>query len=149
MKTRHEILIDAPRDAVWAAFDDTGSRRRWQPTLRSVTQKSGKPGEVGSVSERVYDEEGRTIVMTETVTERREPDFMAGVYATPWGKTVVVNHFEDLGDDRTRWIVYANHFFEGVMKILGVFTGSRLRQRTERDLERFKLMVESARADSA
>ena len=58
-----------------------------------------------------------------------------------------MNHFEDAGDDRTRWIVYANHFFEGIMKVMGVFTGRRLRQRTERDLERFKLMVESARAD--
>lgn len=149
MKTRHEILIDAPRDAVWAAFDDAESRPRWQPTLRSVTQKSGTPGEVGSVSERVYDEEGRTVVLTETVTERREPDLMAGVYAAQWGKAVVVNHFEDLGDDRTRWIVYANHFFEGMMKVMGVFTGGRLRRRTERDLERFKLMVESARADGA
>ena len=149
MKTRHEILIDAPRAVVWAAFDDVDGRRRWQPTLRSVTQKSGKPGEVGSVAERVYDEEGETVVMTETVTDRREPDFLAGVYATRWGKTVVVNHFEDLGDDRTRWIVYANHFFEGVMKLLGVFTGKRLGRRAERDLERFKLMVESARADGA
>ena len=149
MKTRHEILIDAPRDAVWAAFDDTESRQRWQPTLRSTTQKSGSPGEVGSVSQRVYEEEGRTVVMTETVTERRAPDFMAGIYRTHWGKIVVVNHFEELRDDRTRWIVYANYFFEGVMKVLGLFAGRRLRQRTERDLERFKLMVESARADSA
>lgn len=149
MKTRHEILIDAPRAAVWAAFDDTGRRPRWQPTLRSITQKSGEPGEVGSVAECVYDEDGRTIRITETVTERREPDFLAGVHARSRARTIVVNHFEDLGDDRTRWVVYANHFFEGIMKVIGAFSSKRLSQRMERDLERFKLMVESAEADSA
>lgn len=149
MKTRHEILIDAPREAVWAAFDDAGSRPRWQPTLKSRTQKSGEPGAVGSVAECVYDERGRKIVITETVTERREPDFLAGVHTTQWGRIVVVNHFEDAGGDRTRWVVYANHFFEGIMKVVSVFTGRRLRERTERDLERFKLMVESAQAGNA
>ena len=146
MKTRHEIVIDAPREAVWAAFDDAGNRPRWQPNLKSITQKSGEPGTVGSVAECVYDERGKTVAITETITERREPDFMAGVQATPWGKIVVVNHFDDLGDDRTRRIVYANHFFEGIMKVMSVFHGKRLRERTERDLERFKLMVESMRA---
>ena len=73
---------------------------------------------------------------------------MAGVYTNPWGKTIFVNHFEDAGDGRTRWIVYTNHFFKGMMKIMSIFSAGSIRKRTENDLQRFKLLVESEQADA-
>ena len=147
MKTRHDILIDAPRDVVWAAFDDPANMPRWQPTLAKYTHVSGTPGRPGAVAELVYDEKGREVRIAETITERREPDVMAGVYTSDWGKTIIVNHFEDAGDDKTRWVVYSNHFFNGMMKLLGLFFAGSIRKRTANDLERFKLLVESERED--
>ena len=149
MKTRHEIIIDAPHDIVWAAFDNRDNMRRWQPNLREYAHRSGTPGNPGAVTELVYDEKGREIRMTETITERRESDFIAAVYTTDWGKTIVVNHFEDAGDGKTRWVVYANHFFKGMMKIMSVFSARSIRERTQNDLDRFKLLVESERAGTA
>ncbi len=149
MKTRHEVLIDAPRNVVWALFDDPDNMPNWQPTLRSFTPKEGTPGQPGAVAELVYDEDGREVRMIETITERREPDFMAGIYTSRFGKTIVVNHFEDAGDDRTRWVVYANHFFKGMMKLMSIFFARSIRERTENDLERFKLLVESRSTDAA
>ena len=147
MKTRHEVLIDAPRATVWAAFDDPDNMPRWQSTLKSFTPKSGTPGQPGAVSELVYDEKGRDIEMTETITERREPDFMAGIYTSKFGKTIIVNHFEDAGENQTRWVVYANHMFRGLKKLMSVFFANSIRNRTENDLERFKLLVESQAVD--
>ncbi len=149
MKSRHEVLIDAPRDVVWSVFDNPDNMLRWQPTLRSFEHKSGTPGEPGATTALIYDEDGREVRMLETVTERRAPDFMASVYTTEWGKTIVVNHFEDLGDGRTRWVMYANHFFKGLMKVMSVFRGGAIKKRTENDLERFKLLVESEQAEAA
>lgn len=149
MKTRHDIFIDAPLDVVWAAFDNRDNMARWQPNLREYAHRSGTPGKPGAVTELVYDEKGREIRMTETITERREPDFIAAVYTTDWGKTIVVNHFEDAGDGKTRWVVYANHFFKGMMKIMSVFSARSIRERTQNDLDRFKLLVESERAGTA
>jgi len=103
--------------------------------------------DVLAIAELVYDENGREIRMTETITERREPDFMAGVYTTQWGKTIIVNHFEDAGDSKTRWVVYANHFFKGMMKLLIIFFARSIRRRTEDDLQRFELLVESEQMD--
>ncbi len=148
MKTRHEVLIDAPRDVVWSAFDKPDNMLRWQPTLKSFEHQSGKPGEPGATTALVYDEDGREVRMTETVTERRAPDFMASVYTTEWGKTIVVNHFEDAGDGRTRWVMYANHFFKGMMKVMSVFRAGAIKKRTENDLQRFKLLVESEEAEA-
>ncbi len=147
MKTRYEVLIDAPRDIVWAAFDDPENLLLWQPTLKSVEPRSGTPGQPGAVSTLTYDENGREVTVTETISDRREPDFMAGVYASTWGKTIFVNHFEDAGEAGTRWIVYTNHFFTGMMKLMGIFLAGSIRKRTENDLQRFKLLVESREAD--
>ena len=149
MKTRHEVLIDAPRNVVWAAFDDPDNMPRWQPTLRSLTPREGIPGQPGAVSELVYDENGREVRMVETITERREPDFMASIYTSQYGKTIIVNHFEDAGDGQTRWVVYANHLFKGMMKLMSLFYARSIRERTDSDLQRFKLLVESQQQSDA
>ncbi len=143
MKYRKEVTIDADIQTVWNAFDCAENLSRWQPTLRSFTRKSGTPGQPGAVSEVVYEENGRTITMIETVTERREPHFMAGTYTSKYGTALIVNHFEMVGDDRTRWVSYTNHVFRGIMKIMAIFAHKSIRERVENDMQRFKLMVES------
>jgi uncharacterized membrane protein len=143
MKTRHEVLIDAPRSVVWAMLDDGDQLPRWQPGLKSLTRRSGTAGHPGAVSELVYIEGGRELRVTETITERREPGFIAAVYSSRLGKTLVVNRFEDAGDEQTRWIIYANHRFRGLMRFMSVFSADAIRERTENNLERFKLLVES------
>lgn len=148
MKYHREIVIDAPRERVWRLFDDPGNLSKWQPTLRSFEPRSGKPGEVGAVSELVYEENGRRVVMTETITERREPDFLAGVYESDWGATLIVNHFEVQGEQRTKWSVWCNFRFRGFMRLLSPFMAGSIRRRTDADLERFKALAESADAAS-
>ena len=143
MKLKTEVIIDADRDTVWRLFDNPDNLSKWQPTLKSFTHKAGNPGQSDSVSELVYDEKGREVVMTETITARREPDFLAGTYESKWGSAVVVNHFENTGDGQTRWVGYWNHRFRGVMKILSLFMAGSIRKRSQDDMQRFKLFVET------
>lgn len=146
MKHNAEVLIAAPRELVWKVFDDPENMRKWQPTLASFTHKSGDPGQPGAVSELVYDENGRKIVMTETIGERREPEFLAGTYETEYGVTLIVNRFESVDDDHTRWNVWCNFQFRSLMKIMALFMGGSIRRRTNDDLGRFKLLAESVAA---
>lgn len=143
MKFRTEVTIDADIDTVWRAFDNPDNLSCWQPTLKSFTPKSGVPGQPGAVSEVIYEEKGRTIAMTETITERREPHFLAGFYNSSHGVALIVNHFESVGDGRTRWVGYTNHSFQGIMKIMAIFVQRSIRERIENDMQRFKLFVES------
>ena len=147
MKLKHELVIAADRDAVWAAFDNPDNLRRWQPTLTSCTRISGEPGQPESTAELVYDENGRRVVMTETITERRKPDFIAGIYETRHSTTLIFNTFEQAGENRTRWTAWTNMSFKGLMKIMAVFSVKALKRRTEDDMQRFKLMVETDRAN--
>lgn len=87
--------------------------------------------------------------MTETITERREPDFMAGSYDSSWSKAIIVNHFEAIGENQTRWAIYANHQFKGIFRVFGPFRRKSIAGRTEEWMQRFKLLVESKLAEES
>jgi uncharacterized protein YndB with AHSA1/START domain len=146
MKMTYEAVIRASRDRVWATFDNPDNLSRWQPTLESFTHRSGKPRHPGAISELVYDENGKKIAMTETVVERREPTFLAGTYDNAWATTLVVNHFEAIDQNTTRFAAYTNIRFKGIMKIMSLFVAKSIRARAEADLDRFKLLVETEAA---
>ena len=148
MKTRNEITIDADRATVWREFDNADNLGRWQPTLKSFTPQSGTPGEPGAVAVLIYDEDGREVAMTETMTEKRAPDFMAGTYDSAWSKVTIVNYFEARGDDQTHWVIYANHQFKGFFKLVGLFLRKSICKRTDDWMQRFKLLVETGLADA-
>jgi uncharacterized protein YndB with AHSA1/START domain len=147
MKFRHEIVIDADQRSVWAAFDDPENMKAWQPTLESFTRKSGENGQPGAVAELVYDENGRKVTLIETITERREPHFLAGTYESDGGNALIVNHFEDAGDGRTRWVMYGNHSFKGIFRFIGIFFAGAIRRRNEDMMNNFKLFTETQRAE--
>ena len=147
MKFRNEIVIDADQQSVWAAFDDPENIKAWQPTLESFAQKSGERGQPGSVAELVYDENGRKVRLVETITERREPHFMAGTYESGAGNALIVNYFEDAGDGRTRWVMYGNHAFKGAFRLLGIFVAGSIRRRNEDLMNNFKLFAETRQAE--
>lgn len=143
MKLNYDIVIDRDLATVWKAFDNPDNMRRWQPTLESFEPVSGKPGQPGAVSQLVYVENGRRIEMVETITERREPHFMAGTYDSGMGTAIVVNHFADAGDGNTRWTVYWNYRPKSWFRLLAPLFRGSMKKRVEDDLNRFKLFAES------
>ena len=144
MKHKAEILIDADLATVWRMFDDPDNMTKWQPTLKSFTHRSGTPGQPDAVSELVYDEDGREVVMTETITARREPYFLGGTYESKWANVVIVNHFEETEDGATRWTMNSKYGFKGFMKIMALFVRNSICDRSDTDMNRFKLLVETA-----
>ena len=146
MKVKLEKTIKAGIREVWAAFDNPDNMVHWQPTLESWNHKHGQPGHPDSVAELVYNENGRIVTVTETVTERREPDFLAGTYESSWGKTLIVNHFSAIDDSNTQWVMYSNMAFKGFMKLLTIFVGGSIRKRNEADMDRFVQFVETGTA---
>jgi uncharacterized protein YndB with AHSA1/START domain len=143
MKLKLETVIDASLDTVWAAFDNPHNLPRWHQNLESFNHISGEPGQPGAVSEFVFDEKGKKVILRETITERREPDFLAGAYESQMGKALIVSHFEAAADNSTRWTSWCNFTFQGFVKFMSLFVSSIIRNRMETDMERFKLMVET------
>ena len=144
MKHKTEILIDSDLDTVWRMFDDPANMTKWQPTLKSFTHRSGTPGQEDAISELVYEENGRDVVMTETITARREGSFLGGTYDSKWGTVIIFNHFEETDDGKIRWTSNMNYSFKGLMKIMAFFMRRSICNRSDRDMNRFKLLVETA-----
>jgi len=148
MKLKAEVVIDADSATVWRYFDNADNLRKWQPTLRSHTLESGTAGEPDAISELVYEENGRTNVVKETITARRKPDFLAGTRESASGNAVVANQFEDEGENETRWVAYWNLSFKGATKVKALFTHKSIRQRIEDEMARFKLLVETGESST-
>jgi len=147
MKQKYEIIIDASCERVWAAFDDHENRVRWQRNFCCCRQISGQPRLPGAVAELVFDERGKRVVLTETITERRDGSFLAAIYESAQGATIMVNHFDSIDENSTRWSSWCNFRFNGMMKFMSLFAGSRIRARMEDDMARFRLMIETDEAN--
>lgn len=94
----------------------------------------------------IDDQDGPGIPIIDNVTERREPHFMAGSYEAATGSAVVVNRFEAIDTNRTRWSIYANHSFKGIYKVLGLFYARTIRRSSEETMNNFKLFAETEQA---
>jgi len=149
VKFNFDVIIDADLDTVWATFDNPDNIGRWQTNFHSYTHISGEPGQTGSVTELAFNEKGKIVVVTETITERREKSFLAGAYEANHGTATIVNQFAAIDAHRTRWTTWSRFSFKGLMKVMAFFGGSAIRRRTEADMQRFKLLVETDEAKFA
>ena len=68
MRFNIDLLINKPRAAVWKAFDNPETMKKWQKTLISFEPVSGIPGQPGTVSKLTYKEDEREFALTETVS---------------------------------------------------------------------------------
>jgi uncharacterized membrane protein len=143
-----ETDLDRRRDQVWRAFHNFENLKKWQPALLSFEPISGQPGHVGAVSRLKYDENGRVLVLTETITRRREPEEFAGSYETPHVTNSVYNRFVDLRNERTRWIIEAEFHFHGLSRFVSPLLRKAIRQRFHEDAQRFKAKLESGELES-
>lgn len=97
MKFQAEVLINRSREDVWKIFDDPDSMKKWQPTLEKFEHVSGERGQPGAVSRLTYKENGRDIVLMESIAVRKQPDFVSGSYSSSMGTNHLENHFEAVG----------------------------------------------------
>ena len=149
MKLNFEQSIGADLQTVWSAFNNPHSKGSWLRNFESLTHKSGSRGQPGAVSELIFNEGKKKVVIKETITERRDPTFLACIYRSTHGTTIIVNHFEAVDGSTTRWTSWRNSTFNGMMKFTSFFTASAIRKRTEEDMQRFKLLVETNEVNNA
>ena len=143
MKFKLEVPINKPRAEVWRAFDNPENMKVWQPSLVRFETISGKPGQPGAVSRLTYTENSREFSLIEKVTGRDELNRLEGIYENEFADNSISNIFIEQGSDRTLWVMETEYTFKTlIMKIMGTLMKKNLVARTERDMQRFKEMVE-------
>jgi len=129
---------------VWKAFDNPENMKKWQKTLVSFEPVSGIPGQPGAISKLTYKEKERQFTLTEKVTYREEPNRFESIFENNFASNTVNNVFVEQGTGQTLWKVETKYKFKTlIMKILGPLVKKNYVARSQRDMERFKDMVES------
>jgi hypothetical protein len=144
MKFTLELPINRPRPAVWNAFDNRENMKKWQRSLISCETISGTQGQPGAVSKLTYKEKEREFSLLERVTYREELHRLDGVYENNFADNTVRNTFIEQGKEQTLWVVETEFKFKTLfMRILGPIMKKNFILRTQREMERFKEVVEN------
>ncbi len=101
------VEVNAPLEKSWAVFNDVSLMGEWLIGFKSVETLSGQPGAVGSKYKMVFEEDGRLMEMTETITAfQPNEEFAFELDADPMIAKVDVRFS---GDDQKTEIVALNH----------------------------------------
>jgi hypothetical protein len=145
MKFSLELPIKRSRAEVWKIFDNAENMSKWQPTLKKFENVSGTPGQPGAVSILTYEEGPREFTLTEKVTLRVEPERFDGIYENDFADNPIRNTFIATNENETLWKMDVEFAFKTlIMKIVGPLMKKNFVIRTQRDMQRFKELVESS-----
>ncbi len=139
-----ELIINKSRAEVWKVFDSPENMSKWQPTLSKIELVSGIQGQPGAISKLNYEEGGREFSLIEKVTHRDEPNQVDLVFENEFTDNPTSHTFMVLNENETLWIVRAEFNFKTlVMKLLGPLLKKNFVRRTQKDMKRFKELVEN------
>ena len=145
MKFKLETIINKPRADVWQAFNNIENLSKWQPTLIKHELIDGTPGQPGAVSKLTFEESGREFFLTEKITHRDVPNQLDSIYENDFADNVINNCFIEQDKDQTLWITETEFNFKTpLMKIMGNILKKNYIKRTQRDMQRFKEMLEGS-----
>lgn len=143
MKYKTEVTIDLPRDRVVELFDSRENMYKWQEGLKSDEHLEGEPGQPGAKMKLVYDQNGRSMELTETITVRNLPEEFSAVYEAPNMWNLNKNFLYDEGD-KTRWVTDTEFKASGFMKVFVFFLPGMFKRQTLKTMNDFKAFAEGA-----
>ena len=143
MKTfSEEITIAKPRKKVIELITSIEHYPNWQPELKDYQTFKGVPLEEGAKSKLVYSEKKHeNIKLVETVLENKLPGNLKFKHSTE-GVISYHNHiFIDQGDS-TLYRMECEYDFDGLMKVLSIFTPNHFKKQVLNFMESFKAFAE-------
>jgi uncharacterized protein YndB with AHSA1/START domain len=144
MKYTIELIINKARSQVWQAFNDPEKMKIWQPALSEVKLLSGTEGQPGAESRLTFREKEREFSLTEKIVDCQPPASLSQIYENQFAINTVINSFIEQGPDQTLWITETEYKFKTpVMRLMGPLYKKNFTARTQRDMQRFKEMVEN------
>lgn len=143
MKFRLELTIHRARTNVWKFFTDTEKTRLWQPSLQKIETMNGVTGQPGAISKWTYRENERDFYLMEKILTNVSPERFENQFENDFATNTVSNIFVAKGDQETLWVMETQYKFKTLlMKVLGPILKKNYVTRSQKEMERFKEMVE-------
>jgi uncharacterized membrane protein len=146
---QHEYTIsttvNAPVEKTFAIFNDTSKIKEWLPGLRSMELIRGNLHEAGSKFRVIFDDDGKEISMTETITAFRQNELVSFNIANEFIKSKNEVRFVPRGDVTeviARVSYRGTHIFQ--KSILALFSGM-VKKQQEESYHLLKQLVEKSK----
>lgn len=138
-----EITIYKSQSEVIALITAIEHYPKWQPDLIDYQTFSGVPLEAGAKTRLVYREgKNDNIKLVETVVENNLPHSLKFKHSTE-GVISFHNHiFTATEPGQTLYRMECEYDFDGLMKVMSIFTASHFKKQVQKFMESFKAFVE-------
>ncbi len=143
MKYTLEIEIAISREKMITLFDSVENLQHWQEGFVSFEHLSGPYGETGGVALLKYNNNGKVLELTETITGKNLPDGFSAIYEAPMVWNRQKNYFIEMGPDKTKWVADHDFKFTSFMRIIGFLLPSVFKKQSYKFMEAFKAFAEA------
>jgi hypothetical protein len=145
MKFIFSAEINLPVEKVFELFLNKDNLKEWQTEVINFEHINGTPGEVGAVTKQNY----KSVIIIETITSKKFPDEIRGLYDHKRGTTTIMihessNRFKSLGENKTLFeLEMLNVEFVGFLpKLMSKLMGRMFEKYHQEEVDRFKLFAE-------
>lgn len=143
MKIEHSIEIDQPPPVVFEFLMEEENLPLWLTNFIRIEHTSGEPGEVGSTSKHVYNENGRMIELMEEITGIKKNQMVSAKYVGAQFDMEVIYHLKPVGETGTQLTLSSDITSKGFfMKIVEPFVKKSIQKRGLQDLVNLKNAIE-------
>ena len=144
MKYTSEIVIDRPRDVVLEVLTSREEAFKWMKGLKEFSLIEGIENEVNSKHKMVFDNNGRTEIMTETITRFDVPDVITTVYEMDGVWNECVNRFYEK-DGQTLYVMEVSFKFPFLMNLFIWMAKGMFQKQTMSSMVDLKNHIESTK----
>lgn len=143
MKIETVVEIDKPPSEVYDFMMDEENLILWIKNFIRLEHIDGEPGQVGSTSKHIYDEDGRTVEFVEEITTNKESELVEGILRNKLVEITITNKIRPTKNNYTQLTVTSEiapkSFF---YKIVTIFSKRKMIRRQTEDLRRLKKAIE-------
>lgn len=148
MKFTGSVDIDQPLQVVADLFADPDNRSEYQDGFERWEMVSGTAGEEGAVSKLYYENRGREMVLTETITANHLPNSLEAFYEHSHMDNTLTTTFTALSENQTRYEIEGEYTaLRGIVPnvMARIFPGIFTKQ-AQGWLDNFKVFAEGRQA---
>jgi hypothetical protein len=137
-----EIEINSNIDSLIVLFDNPYNMKEYMQGIESYNLISGEIREAGAKAEITAVMGENKVIMIEEIITNDLPTEKKVTYKADRVYNIVINRFEKVSENKTRFINEQEFEFNGYMKIIGFFMPSAFKEQSRVYLKNFKEFAE-------
>jgi hypothetical protein len=143
MKIENVVEIDKPPSEVYDFLMDEENLTLWIKNYVRLEHLKGEPGEVGSTSKHIYDENGRVVEFVEEIIANKKDELFKGVLRNKFVEITICNKIKPIKKNYCQLTVTSELIPKSFFyKIMFWFSKKKLINRQAEDIDRLKKAIE-------